>query len=198
LEKLIVVDCDGVLLDWIKGFNEWMEYRGYQCVPDSDHHYAIETRFGVAKQLARQLVRDFNESAALGFLNAFRDSVAGVQILAENYGYQFDVVTSLGSYDYSQRLRERNIRDVFEADGVIKFRNIHCIPISADKYDILSELYYGKGYYWVEDKEENALAGERAGLKPILLEAKYHEPNPKYAHIPVAKNWADIVNIITK
>ena len=67
-----------------------------------------------------------------------------------------------------------------------------------DKYDILSELYYGKGYYWVEDKEENALAGERAGLKPILLEAKYHEPNPKYAHIPVTKNWADIVNIITK
>ena len=140
MEKLIVVDCDGVLLDWIKGFNEWMEYRGYQCVPDSDHHYAIETRFGVAKQLARQLVRDFNESAALGYLTAFRDSVEGVRILAENYGYQIDVVTSLGSYDYSQRLRERNIRDVFEADGVIKFRNIHCIPISADKYDILSEL----------------------------------------------------------
>ena len=29
-EKLILVDCDGVLVDWLHSFSMWMEEHGYK------------------------------------------------------------------------------------------------------------------------------------------------------------------------
>ena len=29
-KKLVLVDCDGVLVDWLYTFNNWMKEHGYQ------------------------------------------------------------------------------------------------------------------------------------------------------------------------
>ena len=34
MKKVIVTDCDGVLLDWEEGFGVWMEHNGHNIVPD--------------------------------------------------------------------------------------------------------------------------------------------------------------------
>ena len=42
-DKLILVDCDGVLLDWLYGFQRWMHQRRYE-IYDADH-YDIATMY---------------------------------------------------------------------------------------------------------------------------------------------------------
>jgi hypothetical protein len=47
--------------------------------------------------------------------------------------------------------------------------------------------------YWVEDKPANALAGEKQGLKPILVEHGFNMDNKDF---PLAKNWKEIYEIV--
>ena len=54
--------------------------------------------------------------------------------------------------------------------------------------------YAGSDCYWVEDKPENALAGARVGLKPILMEHGFNMDNKDF---PLAKNWKDIYDIVS-
>ena len=43
-DKVILTDCDGVLLDWLFGFKEFMADRGY--TEQDDTGYAIWKRYG--------------------------------------------------------------------------------------------------------------------------------------------------------
>ena len=42
-EKVILVDCDGVLLDWGYSFNRWMDRHGYEEVCTDT--YSIDVRY---------------------------------------------------------------------------------------------------------------------------------------------------------
>ena len=79
--------------------------------------------------------------------------------------------------------------------GATVFERIVCLDTGANKDDALEE-YEGTGCWWIEDKPENAEAGYRVGLRPILLE---HGHNMGYDHIGIdlAKNWKDIFYRIT-
>jgi hypothetical protein len=64
----------------------------------------------------------------------------------------------------------------------------------ADKDEALSK-YKDSGLWWIEDKVENAEAGAKAGLKPIVIEHG-HNMNSDHGY-PVATNWQDVYNIVT-
>ena len=70
---LILTDCDGVLLNWEYAFNVWMERKGYVLREDYRYVYSIGERFGIDAQRGKELIRDFNESAMIGFLPPLRD-----------------------------------------------------------------------------------------------------------------------------
>ena len=69
-EKLILVDCDGVLLDWKYAFYKYMNENGYTVIEEGQ--YDVAQTFGITKEQSRQLVRQFNESARIGFLPGLR------------------------------------------------------------------------------------------------------------------------------
>ena len=75
-DKLILTDCDGVLLDWEFGFTDWMRRKGYHL---SEHYlgkYAIEERYdGLTKSGAKTLVREFNNSAEMLSLSPLSSSI---------------------------------------------------------------------------------------------------------------------------
>ena len=81
LDKLILVDADGVLLDWEYAFNIWMQEHGFEEVPGSKLSYEMDERYGIPKEQVRKLIRLFNESAAIGFLPALRDAMYYVKRL---------------------------------------------------------------------------------------------------------------------
>jgi beta-phosphoglucomutase-like phosphatase (HAD superfamily) len=191
-DRLILVDCDGVLLDWEWAFNIWVQQHGFEEQPDAKLHYDMGVRYGISKDQIRKLIKIFNESASIGFLPALRDSVYYVKRLHEEYGYRFHCITSLSRDENAQKLREMNLNKIY---GSTAFERIVCLDTGAHKDEALEE-YEGTGCWWIEDKPENALAGWRAGLRPILLE---HGHNMGYDHpdVYLAKNWKDIFYKIT-
>lgn len=191
-DNVIVVDCDGVLLNWEYAFDCWMNELGLYKLPDTNHLYNIGDRYGITKERGRSLVSTFNASAAIGFLPALRDAAHYVKLLHEKHGFVFDVVTSLSKSKYAAKLRGRNLAKIF---GKTVFRNIKCLPTGANKSGYLKKHYTDSNYFWVEDKLENANDGYAVGMRPILMEHAFNM-NEKVSY-PIAKNWESIYDIVT-
>jgi FMN phosphatase YigB (HAD superfamily) len=185
-KKLILSDADGVLLDWEWAFSVWMQERGYTLTADNKKSYYLHHHYNeLDEKDAKKVVRTFNESAAIGFLPALRDSTYYVKRLHEEYGYQFRVITSLSLDKDAQRLREMNLRKIF-GDAI---ESVICLATGADKDEAL-EPYRGSGLWWIEDKPANADVGHALGLKSILVE---HGHNMHHeCSYPVVKNWKEI------
>ena len=183
-EKLILVDCDGVLLDWKYGFYTWMKEKGFKVVQHGT--YEVAETFGIDKQAAKKLIREFNESARIGFLPGLRDSIKYVKKLHDE-GYVFHCITSLSTDYYAGKLREYNLETLF-GKGV--FEKVVCLDCGADKDEGLAP-YKDSGCIWVEDKPENAECGLKLGLRSVLIE---HDFNKDYVNenIPKFKNWKDL------
>ncbi len=188
--RKILTDVDGVLLDWSTAFDAWMKERNYVLLHPNE--YNQHKRYGLAeKSDADKLISQFNESAWMGFLKPLRDSVSILDKFSSN-NYHFECITSLSTDHWAGVLREMNLERFF---GRGTIRRVRCIATGADKNDILKE--YDPGYWWIEDKPENCLAGLNAGHKPILID---HEFNKDFSHPNIirAKNWKEIYQIITE
>ena len=191
-QSLILVDADGVILDWEYAFSVWMEEHGFVKTEGSQFIYDIGNRYGIDHEQGRKLIKIFNESAAIGFLPPLRDAMYYVKRLHEEHGYVFHCITSLSLDANAGKLREMNLRKLF---GKTAFEKITCLDTGADKHDAL-EPYRDSGCWWVEDKPENAEVGHKLGLRSILVEHG-HNMNHVNEQIPVVKNWREIYAIIT-
>ena len=187
-KKLILTDCDGVLLNWENSFIEWMTEQGFSADPNNGS-YDMHKRFGERKAKIKALVREFNESAWIGWLKPHKDAVFGVSELAKK-GYTFGAITSLSEDTYAKKLREYNLKELF--GDVFEF--VTCIDTGADKDDALLP-YKDSGLYWIEDKPENAKLGADLGLKTIMLRHK-HNATFDDARVKTVDNWAQVVNYI--
>ena len=192
LDKLILVDADGVLLDWEYAFNIWMQEHGFEEVPGSKFSYEMDERYGIPKEQVRKLIRLFNESAAIGFLPALRDAMYYVKRLHEEHGYRFHCITSLSTDPNAVRLREMNLAKLF---GKTAFERVLCLPTGAHKDEALAE-YQDTGCYWIEDKPVNAEAGLAVGLRSLVIEHG-HNMHYYHEHITLVKNWRDVYQIVT-
>jgi hypothetical protein len=192
-KNLILTDADGVLLDWEWAFSVWMQEKGYKLAEGHKKTYALHHWFtDLELPDARKLIIQFNESAAIGFLPAFRDSMFYVKRLYEEHGFRFHVITSLSLDANAGRLREMNLHKLF-GDAI---ETVTCLDTGADKDEAL-EPFKGSGLYWIEDKPSNADLGLELGLKSLLVEHGHNmgHDNP---HLPVVKSWKEIYDIITK
>lgn len=189
-DKVIMVDCDGVLLDWEYAFHVWMERHGHTAVDGALSIYNIAKRYNIGNEQAMMLIRMFNESAAIGYLPPLRDAVHYVRKLHEEHGYIFHAITSLSNDPNAQHLRTKNLKRLF---GDTVFEKYIYLDTGADKDEVL-KMYEGSGCYWVEDKYMNAEAGLRFGLNSIIIA---HEHNAKYTHIPRMQNWKEVYEMIT-
>jgi FMN phosphatase YigB (HAD superfamily) len=190
-DSIILVDCDGVLVDWESKFRDWMQQRGFRARDCHDACYEVSERFhDVDPELGRQLIKYFNESAAVRFMQPLRDSVYWVKRLNWKMGYRFRVITSLSRDADAQALREQNLRDLF---GDV-FDSIVCLATGADK-DAVLDQYRDTGCWWIEDKPENAMAGLACGLRPILV-THDHNQHFHHDHVRTARSWQEIYDII--
>lgn len=153
----------------------------------------MSVRYNIPREQIRKLIRIFNESAAIGFLPAQRDSVYYIKRLHEEHGFRFHAITSLSLDSNAQKLREMNIRKLF---GHTAFERIVFLDTGADKQEALEE-YEGTGCWWIEDKPENAEVGYNLGLRPLMLE---HGHNMHYHHhaVVTVKNWRHIYKLISQ
>lgn len=188
-EKVILTDCDGVLMNWEYAFYVWMKRHGYEPVP-GNLSYDVGERFNLPNEKKNELVKMFNESAAIGFLPPLRDAMYYVDLLHRKHGYVFHMITSLSLDPAAQDLRIQNTKKLFGETAFEKF--VFC-DTGADKDDVL-EPYRDTQHFWIEDKIENAELGYRLGLDAIIME---HGHNMHHQELPVLKNWKEIYEYIT-
>ena len=188
INSKVIVDCDGVLLDWAYAFNVWMLEQGYKKISNTNS-YSLSLRYGISEDEATRQIRKFNESGCVGFIPAFKDSVEYVTKLY-HLGYKFDVVSCLDKDKYAQELREKNLIHLF--GNVFDF--INCgLDHTESKGDYLLSRYSGKSYYWIEDSVNHAQSGQTIGLKSVIMD---HDYNQEWKGLRV-KNWKEIYLLIT-
>ena len=187
--KIILTDADGVLLDWEVDFNKWMAKRGY--AKKVNDVYEMEIAYGLSKFKCKKLVREFNSSAWVRYLPAFRDARSGVAHLVEA-GYKFHCITSLSLDEKAGKLRKKNLEAIF---GKNVFEEVICLDTGADKDDAL-EPYKDSGLYWIEDKTVNANLGAKLGLKSLLINHTHNETQDTVDGVVRVGKWAQIVDII--
>jgi len=190
-EKVILTDCDGVLLDWSYGFSQWMDRHGYVADDTYSQDYAMMNRYGITKEESRRLIRMFNESANIRKVPPLRDAIKYVRKLHEEHGYVFHVITSMTNDQYAQHLRTKNLIETFGPSVFEKYVYLDC---GADKDEALAE-YKATGCWWIEDKVENAEVGVKFGLKSLLMS---HNHNIGYeGELNKVHSWKEVYNHIT-
>lgn len=188
-EKVILTDVDGVLLDWVYAFTQWMERHGYEQVDNGAAEYDIGNRYNISNVEKERLVRMFNESAWIRKLPQLRDSIKYVRKLHEEHGYIFRVISSLSLDTYAGHLRTKNLIELF---GPTVFESYVYLDTGADKDEAL-EMYRDSGCFWIEDKPENAALGTSLGLESILVD---HPFNQDFEAEYRCKTWKEIYETI--
>lgn len=190
LDKVILTDCDGVLLNWEYAFTTWMERHGYVVDPKNPDAYDVGERYGLLNRKKQELVKFFNESSAIGFLPPLRDAMYYVDLLHRKHGYVFHMITSLSLEPTAQELRIKNTKKLF---GETAFERFIFCDTGADKDEVL-EPYRDSGHLWIEDKVENAELGVSLGLESLLIEHA-HNMNVRNG-IPLMANWSEVYDYI--
>lgn len=185
-EKVILTDADGVLFNWKYAFDIYAEKRGYEMV--NKNVYDIAECYGIEKKEAKRLVRDFNESAAIGYLPPLRDAIHYVKKIHEELGYVFHCITSLSDDENAQRLRTMNLKKLF---GETVFEKFTYLDTGADKDEVLAK-YEGKDYLWIEDKVENALEGAKVGLEGCVMKHGFNINDIEPNGLTGFANWKEI------
>jgi len=188
MKKTMLVDADGVLFNWEYAFNLYMEEHGFETVDNAKLIYSIGVRYDIPEKQGKTMIKHFNESAMIGFLPPLRDAVEYVTRLADE-GWEFICITSLSTNKYAQKLREKNLSKMF---GEGTFKEVICLGTGADKDKVLQK-FEGSNLWWIEDKVENALAGEAVGLRPLVMEHGYNMNDNRVRRV---KNWNEIYNIV--
>jgi len=187
-EKVILTDCDGVLVDWLFGFKEFMANKGY--TEQDPTGYAVWKRYGLLnKDKGREICEEFNNSAAIAYWTPNLDAVKYVRKLHEEGGYVLRVITSLSLNKYAYKARLQNLHDLF-GESVID--ELVCLDTGADKDEAL-EPYRNSECVWVEDKVQNAVLGDELGLNSFLIDL----PHNRHLEYPNRVNgWEDIYHSI--
>lgn len=192
MNKIILVDCDGVLLDWKYSFHRFLLRHGYisNDIEIDPTCYNISSQYKIGD--VSRLTRLFNESAFMYSLPPLRDAVKYVKKMFAEHGYQFHVITSQTNLPQAQQLRIKNLENTFGKEVFHGFTFLDC---GGDKELVLQEWAQEGDYYWIEDKIENAMCGLDVGLQPILMRHDYNEISDK--QIPGFWSWKEIYEHIT-
>ena len=189
-EKVILTDCDGVLLDWTYGFYQYMAQRGLTV--KTQDTYSMAGQFGISQNGADVEVGIFNNSVYITDLTPFRDSVASIKYLHEHHGFVLHVITALSTDPEAYKMRLQNLHNVFGANVIDRL--ICTDPEHPDKTPYLEE-YKDTNCIWVEDSPKNAIAGAKLGLNTYSINHSHnidHVYNPELK-IETVHSWKEII-----
>lgn len=194
MKKIILTDADGVLVLWLAGFEKFMAAKGYKLIPDTEHSYSISPRYGITTPEVDKLVHEFNTSAFITDLPAYRDSVEYVGKLVD-HGFKFVCISSLSSAPDAHKYRKINLEGLFGN----AFIELICLEMGAHKGSALLP-WKDSGLFWIEDHIKNAEAGHELGLKSVLVMQDHnsHYNTDKFNVVGPLNPWQEIYHIICK
>ncbi len=190
MSKIILSDVDGVLLDWMDRFTDYMVSEGYSIKEDSHNQYDLGSVFNITEKEALEEITKFNDDEwTFGTLRACDGAEEAISILSK-LGYSFVAVTSCSERSEVVNLRKANLYNIF---GDV-FEEVHCIGVHANKTSTLEKY---EQTFWIEDRFEHAVEGADVGHTCILIDRPWNQ-GEYYPLIMRCHSWAEIVQYIIK
>lgn len=170
--RLILIDVDGVLLNWIDPFISWAHNTGFMASIGGrevdPHEYDIAIRFGITPEQADLAMRLFNTSIYASRLPPMNGAVKNVANLVKQ-GYTLHAISAFSNDFLAHEARKQNLVRLY---GDSAFTNFTFLDNHASKYDVLSTLLNShiSPSFWIEDNLTNATAGFDLGINTILYD----------------------------
>lgn len=160
----VILDCDDVLLDWLRGFRGWLgAERGVKPDPVGPLTFCMRNWLRQGdRDVIRKFVRDFNASPYLADLEPITGAVEGVAAIREA-DMSIAVLTSFATGAAGFEARRANLAKVF-GDA---FREVILLDLGASKRAALDRLAPS---VFVDDRIEHARDGAAAGHFPIIMQ----------------------------
>jgi uncharacterized HAD superfamily protein len=188
MSKLILVDIDGVVLDWVASFKDFMIDLGHKPVKENPSSYCFSNWFNLDSKEILELIYQFNESENFSNLEALGKSRDILLKLRNEHDFSFVAITKCGR-ELSKK-REINLNQVLGEDF---FSEIHCLDFDECKKELLAKY---PSSYWIEDNYKNALIGLEVGHRSVLINTSYNQVN---CNNPILRVdcWNSIYDILT-
>lgn len=162
-KKFLLVDIDGVVLDWIGGIIAHLDRQGIETTTKYPRRWKLD--HWIEGHDYMKLLREFNDSEHFERLECLDDSLKYLKKL--NAEFEIVAITSCGSGTIKER-RIKNLREIFGDDF---FFDVHVLDLHESKAEYLER--YPKGI-WIEDNFENALLGLEFGHTTLIYAQPYN------------------------
>jgi dimeric dUTPase (all-alpha-NTP-PPase superfamily) len=189
-DKLLAVDIDGVLADYVTGYSDYLFSQNMIMGRlENQSSYNIAEAYGISKDVEEKAKRDFQESGGFRWLPVYSGAEATLK-WARELGYKIALVSA------RPYLEMRRIH----ADTIFWLHNNN-IPYDAiywgkDKADIIfSNLYPIKPTWFIEDRDKHAIELANENIPVLLLDKPYNQ-GVKHKNIIRVNGWGDIADII--
>lgn len=161
----ILIDVDGVLLEWTSKLAEYFVTIGID--PEKAHRAHAWGEFispaeltGLPKDEAMKVLEDYNASVYIKYLTPYKDALQVINMLKQEWN--FIAVTALGTDRESVDLRMENLNFYFPN----AFSKVHAVGIEDSKEEILSQ--YPKTFF-IDDSPEHTKTAKECGHISIRL-----------------------------
>ncbi len=164
----IILDIDGVLLDWFSTFVKWMkDIKGHRIGADASTSYAMTNMFpDLEEDAIYKEIAEFNNSHWFARLPHIPGAKDGVAHLRKAFPERvFAAVTSAGVNPIAVKRRCQNI-EAFELD------EIFIVPLGEPKEPYLRRYHASSVIF--EDNTNHALKAVEIGQRAVLLNKSYN------------------------
>lgn len=186
-KKEIILDVDGVLLDYEKAFEDY-----FNLTPISDTYRDFTDRFGIHDDEILKMVNDFSLEKEFSMLEPFDGAIEALNSFKDK-GYKISIISSCGDNPYVHELRKTNLLNVF---GDI-FDKITLIGMRLCKAEFLEE-YKNTNSIWIDDTFKHYKSGLKLGLDSIWRTTKYNKLDQKdFPEENILCDWKDIYSYIS-
>lgn len=199
MKQPVILDCDGVLLDWETGFRNWVLRHRPTTVFASEYptDWDLSHWIGCTPDESMALIQGFNQSAYFGCLSAMPGAARMLYEL-ERRRHPLFVLTSCSSDQITVARRKRNLEIVFAA----RIERVICLDLGVSKLETLRAFSTVFGEcIWVEDNMKNALDGYTAGHRSFFLHRPHNQVHwgleeKGFSPVTHLENLSDLVSLI--
>lgn len=201
-KRILSVDGDGVLFDFIQGLTPFLKEKGIDHSHLSKYkgksiHIPAHELFNLDPSLSFKLLVEFNNSKHVKNLPIFEeDSIQNIQEIKRE-GYDIYLTTCLGRTENCLNYRFENVRKLF--GNIIGRDNIIMLDIDESKEKSLRYLSKkGNLFGHIDDRLKHIFEAKQANTRAIWYnnQEQLHRDNEKHENIIHVKNWSEIKNLL--
>jgi|AntDeeMinimDraft_5_1070356.scaffolds.fasta_scaffold21940_2 hypothetical protein len=180
IDKPLILDADGVILDFTSGFTSYMnDIHGIQAVTSEPMHFDFSDAFPDTPKVAKHIPA-FLESDHFANVTVYEEPVHehGVITVADilQFLHGKGVILHLVSSVATNTTVEQTRRDCLKREFGNIFDSVHVIGLGESKADVLKTLEPG---FFVDDQLSMCKDGSLAGHLSLLKSQKYNAESCK-------------------